>query len=156
MGVLANTKHEAFAQARFKGETIDAAYVTAGFSPNRGNAARLNAKESILARITELMGEAANQATKNIAFDAVSQFKRLEHQITLALLNGNDRVAMEGRRTMLEAFGWLDSPTLTQEQVLGRKVAKDEEAPTDPNAPLPANVVAPRFGKFLKALERKL
>ena len=43
--------------------TIDDAYAAAGFKPNRGNAARLNAKESIQHRIAELQGSTADQIT---------------------------------------------------------------------------------------------
>lgn len=59
---LTNARHERFAQERVKGLSVDAAYIAAGFKPNRGNAARLNANESVLARIAELQGNAANRA----------------------------------------------------------------------------------------------
>lgn len=66
-GPLKNTRYEQFAQARVKGETIDAAYVTAGFSPNRSNAARLNANERIQARIAELLANAAKRTELTVA-----------------------------------------------------------------------------------------
>lgn len=62
MGVLANPRHERFAQERAKGETIDKAYQIAGFSENRGNAARLNTNESVVKRVAELMCGAAERA----------------------------------------------------------------------------------------------
>lgn len=62
MAVLKNARHEKFAQERAKGKSVDAAYVDAGFKANRGNAARLNANESIQARIAELQGKAADVA----------------------------------------------------------------------------------------------
>jgi phage terminase small subunit len=60
--VLKNARHERFAQALAKGETADAAYAMAGFSPNRGNATRLNANESVVARVAEILGKAADKA----------------------------------------------------------------------------------------------
>lgn len=67
MPVLSNAKHERFAQARAKGETADAAYVTAGFSENRSNAARLSANEHVVARIAELLGRAADRTEVTVA-----------------------------------------------------------------------------------------
>lgn len=54
MPVLKNPKHERFAQALAKGETADEAYVTAGYTENRGNAARLKANEGVLKRVEEI------------------------------------------------------------------------------------------------------
>ncbi len=67
MSTLKNTRHEAFAQARVAGMTIDAAYVEAGYKANRSNAARMNAKEHIRQRIRELMYAAAEQAEMTAA-----------------------------------------------------------------------------------------
>lgn len=62
MPVLANPKHELFAQELAKGKTADAAYVSAGYSPNRGNATTLKANQSILDRVEELLSGAAARA----------------------------------------------------------------------------------------------
>lgn len=61
MPVLKNPRHEAFAQLRAKGKSSDDAYEAAGYKPNRGNAARLNAKESVRARISELQSAGAER-----------------------------------------------------------------------------------------------
>lgn len=71
-GPLKNTRHERFAQERSKGKSVDAAYVAAGFKPNRGNAARLNANESIAARLAELQEKVAEKAVITAA-DIVRQ-----------------------------------------------------------------------------------
>ncbi|WP_421904644.1 terminase small subunit [Mameliella sp.] len=83
MSTLKNTRHEAFAQARVAGMTIDAAYVEAGYKTNRSNAARMNANEHIRQRIRELQDAAAEQAeltaaqvleeTGQIAFSDIRQ-----------------------------------------------------------------------------------
>ncbi|MBV7394115.1 terminase small subunit [Mameliella sediminis] len=67
MPILPNTRHEAFAQARVAGMTIDAAYVEAGYKANRSNAARMNANEHIRQRIRELQDAAAEQAEMTAA-----------------------------------------------------------------------------------------
>ncbi len=69
MPVLRNAKHELYCQNRVEGQTIDAAYTNAGYKPNRGNAARLNANESIQGRIRELQGNAAECVEKSLAED---------------------------------------------------------------------------------------
>jgi phage terminase small subunit len=61
MPPIPNTRHEQFAQALAKGKTADEAYSLAGFKPNRGNATRLKANESIIARVAELQGRAAER-----------------------------------------------------------------------------------------------
>jgi hypothetical protein len=55
---LKNQRRELFAQALARGNTADHAYAEAGFSPNRGNAARLKANDSIRARVLELQNNA--------------------------------------------------------------------------------------------------
>jgi phage terminase small subunit len=67
MPVLSNAKHERYCQNRVDGQTIHEAYINAGYKPNRGNAARLNAKESIRARIRELQGNAAELVERSLA-----------------------------------------------------------------------------------------
>ena len=59
MPVLAKPRHEKFAQAVARGMTAADAYLEAGYSPNRGNAARLNANEDIQRRAEELTRRAA-------------------------------------------------------------------------------------------------
>lgn len=64
--VLANARHEMFAQALAKGATADEAYVEAGFKANRHNASRLKTNEHISARVSELLAMAAERALVTI------------------------------------------------------------------------------------------
>ena len=66
MAVLRNAKWEAFAQGLAKGLDNDDAYVAAGYKPNRGNAARLKANESIAARVDELLSKSAVKAEATV------------------------------------------------------------------------------------------
>lgn len=61
MPALENARYERFAQALADGETADKAYVIAGFKRNRGNASRLKADESIVARVNEILASAAQR-----------------------------------------------------------------------------------------------
>jgi phage terminase small subunit len=66
-GPLDNARHERFAQERARGKTADEAYVLAGFKANRGNAARLNANESIQARVRDIQGRVAKRTEVTVA-----------------------------------------------------------------------------------------
>ncbi len=61
MPILPNPRHEAFAQALAKGKTADEAYALAGYKPDRGNASRLTANDSIQTRVAELQGRVAKK-----------------------------------------------------------------------------------------------
>ena len=88
MPVLRNAKHELYCQNRVEGQTNQEAYANAGYKPNRGNAARLNANESIQGRIRELHGNAAECVEKSlaeglaelegIAFASIGDFIRID------------------------------------------------------------------------------
>lgn len=62
MPVLDNARHERFAQGLAEGRSADEAYALAGFKANRGNAARLNAKDSVRKRVAELQAKGAERA----------------------------------------------------------------------------------------------
>jgi phage terminase small subunit len=85
MPVLRNAKHEKFAQAIANGKTADEAYVAAGYTFNRGNAARLKANESIRKRSEEIKGRVAEKAEWSAA-DRLISLKAL-HDASL----GDDR-----------------------------------------------------------------
>src|SRR5262245_27187680 len=62
MPTLKNPKQELVAQGVTKGLSADAAYKAAGYKPNRGNAIRMKANESIAKRVEELKSGAAEKA----------------------------------------------------------------------------------------------
>jgi hypothetical protein len=73
MPILANPKHEAFAQGIARGSSAAAAYVEAGYRENRHNAATLARKQHILTRVSELQEEQLaihQQATAQAAASA--------------------------------------------------------------------------------------
>jgi phage terminase small subunit len=108
MPVLDNARHERFAQALAKGETADAAYVSAGFSANRGNAARLNANESVRKRVAELQAKAAEKAVVTVEDIA----RQLDEDRDFARTNGSAAAAV--------------AATLGKAKVLGLVVDKAE------------------------------
>lgn len=62
MPALSNARHERFAQELAKGKSQDEAYEAAGFKPDRGNAARLTANDSVRTRVAELQERSAIKA----------------------------------------------------------------------------------------------
>jgi hypothetical protein len=66
MPILQNPRHETFAQELAMRKTADEAYETAGYRPDRGNAARLTANDSIRARIAELQAAGAEKAALTV------------------------------------------------------------------------------------------
>lgn len=59
MPVLANARHEAFAQGLAKGLSASEAYIKAGYRDSRSSASRLSTNANIVARVTELQQMAA-------------------------------------------------------------------------------------------------
>ena len=62
MSQLRNSRHECFCVHLAQGLSIADSYAAAGYSKNTGNASRLNANESIQARVRELQAETAANA----------------------------------------------------------------------------------------------
>lgn len=67
MPPLKNGRHELFALALAEGQTADAAYESAGYIANRGNAARLKANEGVQARVADLQRRAAERTEASVA-----------------------------------------------------------------------------------------
>ena len=62
MSVLKNPRHERFAQLLTHGMTADEAHTKAGYRPDRGNAVRMTANDSIGERVAELQAAVADKA----------------------------------------------------------------------------------------------
>lgn len=67
MPILANQRHELFAQEMAKGESASSAYEKAGYNPDRGAASRLSANVSVQARVQEILGRAAARTEVTVA-----------------------------------------------------------------------------------------
>lgn len=61
-GPLSNARHERFAQALARGQSADAAYVTAGYARNDGNARRMKGNEAVQSRVREIVDAGAMRA----------------------------------------------------------------------------------------------
>jgi hypothetical protein len=103
MPVLANQRHEIFAQEIAKGKTLSESYVLAGFKPNRANAARLKAKESVRARVLEIQGLAANRA--EITLEGI--LRELDEAISIAKQKGQPNALINAAQLRAKLGGLL-------------------------------------------------
>ena len=94
MPALTNPRHERFAQELAAGKTATEAYETAGFKPNRGNAASLKQQESILKRVAELQAERAETARK--ATEMAAERLSIDREWVMARLIENAQNAAAG------------------------------------------------------------
>src|SRR6516162_1598033 len=121
MPVLANQRHEKFAQLLAEGRSASEAYVLAGYRANRHNAARLKSFETIRARVLEIQGAGAKSAEITVA----SLLDELEHARqradSLGQLSASVRAISEKAR--------LAGLVVERQEV---KVVSDEYEPTSP------------------------
>jgi len=71
MPILANVRHEKFAQELATGKSATEAYRLAGFKPNQPNAARLISNDMVKARVTELQSKSAERVL--VTLDSLTQ-----------------------------------------------------------------------------------
>lgn len=136
-GPLKNARHERFAQELAKGATADAAYTSAGFRPNRGNATRLKLKESIFDRVQEIKGAVAEKITEKVAIDAAWVLARAaelhakaleEKQLSVAKgaldLIGK-HVDVQAFREQMQLSGLIEYKNLSDEEIAARIAAHE-------------------------------
>jgi len=99
--MLKNVKHEVFCQEMATGRiSADAAYVRAGYAPDRGHAARLAARGNIVARITEIRAQNAEDARQLCKMTKADALQFLFEVITTNIgdVDENNRLAQEVTR----------------------------------------------------------
>lgn len=134
-GPLKNARHERFAQELAKGQSADAAYVTAGFKVNRSNAARLNAYEHIRARVAEILADAAALVTIDAAW--VLKKAVVLHEKAMeagAYSSAKGALDLIGKHVEVQAFreqmhhsGRIEYANLSDEEIAARIAAYEAE-----------------------------
>jgi uncharacterized protein YcaQ len=124
MAALSNAKHEAFASALARGLTADAAYAEAGFKPNRGNAARLKANESIAARVADLQARAADTTVTSVQ-SLISEGWSI---ISAAKLDKQHAAASQTLERIAKLAGlWVDKAETKNESTVTVRSAEEAE-----------------------------
>src|SRR5262245_2752043 len=90
MPILANPRHESFAQELAAGRSAAEAYEQAGYKPNYGNCIRLKGNERIVTRVAEIQRRGAVRAEVTIA----SLVRELEEERIEALRLGQTSAAV--------------------------------------------------------------
>lgn len=85
MPVLKNPKYELFAQERAKGASRIRAYELAGYKPDDGNAAKLEARSQVQVRIQEITNNAAIRTEEKIAVSRAWVLERLVQNVERAM-----------------------------------------------------------------------
>lgn len=117
MPVLANAKHERFAQEIAKGATATEAYVTAGYKADDGNACKLANRPEVVARVQEITGAAAEKA--GVTAQAV-----IEELAKLGFANMQDYVRIGD-----DGLPYLNLSALTREQAAAIQEVHVETVP---------------------------
>ena len=157
MPVLSNPKHEAFAQALFKGQPAEHAYVAAGFARNSANAIRLKGNERVKARVAELQAQAAKKTVQTVSFNAVEMFKRLQATCDAAEAAGDHKAAIDGQKFIIRCFGYEDNPSLTNDDVAGRKLPQERGEGDEAQPPATSTqALASRFPDALKQIRNRM
>lgn len=115
MAMLKNARWERFAQELAKGATGDAAYIAAGYKPNRNNASRLKANEIIRKRIAELQERSAIRTELTVA-DVTENLLRLAKK--------SEEMASEAGAQAARAC-WMDAAKLNGLVVDQSKISTD-------------------------------
>jgi phage terminase small subunit len=98
MPPLPNPRQEQFALGLAEGKSKSQAYADAGYSPDRGNAVRMTAKNSVQARVAELQRTAADGVI-------ASRKRTLEHLAAIAYAEfGDEDVSTKEKLTALQAL----------------------------------------------------
>lgn len=107
MPVLANARHEAFAQALAKGKSATEAMTAAGYRSDRGNASRLTANDNIRARVTELQERSVKKTEVTIQSIAAE----LDEARTMALGEKQTSAAVAASMGKAKLFGLIVDKT---------------------------------------------
>ena len=103
MPVLSNQRHELFAQALAEGMSATAAYESAGYSPNDGNATRLKGNDRIGQRVAELQTAVAKQ----VEMTAADIARMLIEDRAFAYKNAVPSAAIAATNSLGKLFGLI-------------------------------------------------
>lgn len=118
MPALLDTRRERFAQALVRGEPPSAAYESAGYKPDRGNAHRAQRLDDVRQRVEELMAEEAqkhaaaiSESVTALAIDKTWILSRLREVVDLGMAAGD----LAPANRALELLGKATAPGMFAE-----------------------------------------
>jgi hypothetical protein len=106
---LSNPKRELYAQGLSRGLDQTKAQVEAGYKPNRGNAARLNADESIRTRVAYLQGRNIQKQDAERSVSLADLHRELDLALDIAVKSSDARAIVMITQTRAKLGGlWVD------------------------------------------------
>jgi phage terminase small subunit len=122
MPVLRNARHERFAQELASGKSSVAAYVAAGFKPNRGNAVTLKNKPIISKRVAEILAarETSEQKALQRAIErsAITKERVLTELGKIAFANMGDYTRVVGAERVVDLSGVTDDQLAAVQELI--------------------------------------
>src|SRR6516164_10007102 len=103
MPVLANQRHEKFAQLLAEGKSASESYVLAGYRDNRHNAARLKSFEPVRQRVLEIQQAGATRA--EISLEGI--LRELDEAISIAKQKGQPNALINAAQLRSRLGGLL-------------------------------------------------
>ena len=122
MGVLANSRHEKFAQELAKGKSQLEAYRLAGYEPHEAAASRLLTNVKVSSRVAELKERAAEKAVVTAA-DIAAQ---LDEDREFARVNMQGAAAVSATMGKAKVLGLLTDKVETKGSVVVRLDSMDD------------------------------
>ncbi len=145
---LKNQRHERFVLGLFEGKTDGKAYKDAGYKPDRGNATRLTANDSIQARLAFLQSQVAEEAV----IDAAWVTKRLVENVGRAM-QAVEVMDSDGKRTGVYTYqGAVANKAL---ELLGRNIGMFKDERPDVNVNINAPTDQSTFADRLEARRKE-
>lgn len=151
MPVLANSRHEDFAQNLAKGMTQLKAYHAAGYRGGKAEASRLATNPNLKKRVGELAKKTLKAVQKKPSYDPKAMFNRLSELVDRAEEQGDIKTAGAMQMFIIECFGYKDSPTLTHEDIRGVQGAVPSGADGEPDREPEPTI---RFDKTIAAFKK--
>jgi phage terminase small subunit len=105
MGILANPRHERFAQGLAAGKPASTAYALAGYKPSDANASTLRGNQKVKERLAELQAEAAQ--TNSYSVEKI--IAMIIEDRNFARKNGQAAAAGSATERLAKVLGlWVD------------------------------------------------
>jgi hypothetical protein len=124
--VLKNERHELMAQHLAEGMSARKAYIASGYRPDDGAASQLSRKPQVMQRVSEIM-DAKVRATVDVTkFKVAGVVSKLWQVIEKAESSGDHKVAVEGLKLLLQAGGYLDSPSLYHDHLFQERLTPEQ------------------------------
>src|SRR5262245_27223098 len=118
---LRNTRHERFVLSLLEGQSVTAAYETAGYKPDRKNAFRLSQKDDIRRRLNYLQVEAAKKS--EITIESICA--ELDQAVEVANANKQSNAMVNAASLRARLAGLLTPTTKVEVDIHDERIRRN-------------------------------